>query len=291
MQPDKINFKNISVQAGIISKIINLDVEANDCFRELDDLIGSDQGVASLVLRVVNSPLYSRGNQVATIPLAISLLGYSVVRSLALLAFGRSLFSQTRNALFRLHIWQHSLLTAIASQAICRILGAAKLDDEAFIAGLMHDTGKVLMFTHKPELYERVFQHAQTNHCTSLQAEQEFFGFDHCQVGLEAVREWKLPQRFNGYMGSELAISRAGTQHVGPGDAEPRVDTLLLSLMAANYLVKAAGIGAEAISDYDTKNAALLALGLSQTVREQLLEQRFIESLMENETYKLCASI
>jgi putative nucleotidyltransferase with HDIG domain len=200
MVPTKINFKNIPVQAGIISNIIKLEVDSNSCFQELDDLISSDQGVASLVLRVVNSPFYSRGNKVATIPYAISLLGYNVVRSLALLAFSRSLFSQTRNEQFRLHIWQHSLLTAIASQSICQELGNAKLNDEAFIAGLMHDTGKVLMFTHNPSLYKDVFSFVFENNCSSAHAEQKFFGFDHCRAGLEAVTEWKLPERFNDYM-------------------------------------------------------------------------------------------
>ena len=168
MSQTKINFKQIPVQAGIISNIIKLDVESHTCFFELDNLISSDQGVASLVLRVVNSPFYSRGNKVATIPLAVSLLGFSVVRSLALLAFSRSLFSQTKNALFRLHIWQHSLLTAIASQTICHELGYAKLHDEAFIAGLMHDTGKVLMFSHDPALYQNVFKYSIENNCSSI---------------------------------------------------------------------------------------------------------------------------
>lgn len=281
MIPEKINFKNIPVQAGIISKIINLDIDANNCFRELDDLISSDQGVASLVLRVVNSPLYSRGNKVATIPLAISLLGYSVVRSLALLAFSRSLFSQTRNTFFRLHIWQHSLLTAIASQEICQALGSARLNDEAFIAGLMHDTGKVLMFTHKPDWYEKVLNLVLAGDCTSQQAEQQLYGFDHCQIGLEAVKEWKLPERFNDYMGAELTLPCA----------KPQTDTVLLSLMAANYLVKSAGIGARAVSDSAARNTALLSLGLSVELCEQLLQDQFMANLMENETYKLCASI
>lgn len=281
MNPEKINFKNIPVQAGIISKIISLDIDANNCFQELDDLISSDQGVASLVLRVVNSPFYSRGNKVATIPLAISLLGYSVVRSLALLAFGRSLFSQTRNKHFRLHIWQHSLLTAIASQEICQALGSPKLNDEAFIAGLMHDVGKVLMFTHNPDLYEKVFSLTLAGAGTSLQAEQQLFGFDHCQVGLEAVKEWKLPERFNVYMGRELSIPSAKAQ----------ADMVLMSLMAANYLVKAAGTGAQEVNDFDTKNAALLSLGMGDELCEQLLSEQFIDNLLENETYKLCASI
>jgi HD-like signal output (HDOD) protein len=281
MASTKINFKNIPVQAGIISKIISLDVESNNCFQELDELISSDQGVASLLLRVVNSPFYSRGNKVATIPYAISLLGYSVVRSLALMAFSRSLFSQTRNSLFRLHIWQHSLLTAIASQSICQKLGQTNLKDDAFVAGLMHDTGKVLMFTHDPDLYAKVFALSFASNCTSLQAEQQFFGFDHCDAGLEAVIEWKLPARFNDYMGTPLQIQ---------GEA-PQVDAVLLSLAAANFLVKSAGIGANLQDDYETRHAALRSLGLNEAICEELLQDEYFDDLKESDTYKLCASI
>jgi putative nucleotidyltransferase with HDIG domain len=281
MDQKKINFKNIPVQAGIIANIIKLEIDSNNCFQELEDLISSDQGVASLVLRVVNSPFYSRGNKVATIPFAISLLGYTVVRSLALLAFSRSLFSHTKNALFRAHIWQHSLLTAIASQGICHELGDAKLNDEAFIAGLMHDTGKVLMFTHDPGLYESVLKFSFESNYSSVLAEHKYFGFDHCEVGLEAVKEWKLPDRFNDYMGVELSTLRS----------DQRDDVVLLSLLAANYLVKSAGVGANAVTDNETRKATLIGFGLDETLCDHLLQSEFIEGLMENETYKLCANI
>lgn len=281
MEPTKINFKNIPVQAGIISNIIKLEVDSNNCFQELDDLISSDQGVASLVLRVVNSPFYSRGNKVTTIPFAISLLGYNVVRSLALLAFSRSLFSQTRNEMFRLHIWQHSLLTAIASQSICQEFGKANLNDEAFIAGLMHDTGKVLMFNHNPAMYQDVFKFSFTNNCTSVEAEHHYFGFDHCQVGTEAVREWKLPERFKDYMGTDLSTP----------PVQPHADQVLTCLLVANYLVKAAGMGGSEIDDYEIKKSALITFGLHDVLHENLLHEQFIPGLMEHETYKLCASI
>ena len=281
MDTTTINFKNIPVQAGIISKIISLQIDSNNCFQELDELISSDQGVASLVLRVVNSPFYSRGNKVTTIPFAISLLGYSVVRSLALLAFSRSLFSNTKNPLFKLHIWQHSLLTALASQTICQALGHDKLIDEAFIAGLMHDTGKVLMFSHSPVNYESVFKLVFETHCTSLQAERKYFGFDHCQVGLEAVTEWKLPERFNEYMGKALILPQP----------EHQLDEVVLCLVAANYLVNSAGIGANMIGELEVRLKALLGLGLSEELCETLLQDQFIEGLMDNDTYKLCASI
>jgi putative nucleotidyltransferase with HDIG domain len=279
--PDKINFKNIPVQAGIISNIINVDILSHHCFQELDDLISADQGVASLVLRVVNSALYSRGNKVGTIPLAISLLGFGVVRSLALLAFSRALFSHTKNAQFRAHIWQHSLLTAIACQSICQKLEASKLGDEAFIAGLMHDIGKVLMFTHDPQAYDSVFKSIFASNCASAAAEREFFGFDHYQVGSEAVKEWKLPPRFNAYMGQDLTQA----------NAELLSDTVMQSLMAANYLVKTAGVGANRLDDNDARKSVLQSLGLSDDLCEELLQSEFFDGLMEHEIYKLCASI
>jgi putative nucleotidyltransferase with HDIG domain len=273
----KIDFKSVPVQAGVISDIINLDIESSDYFQRLDDLIGADQGVASLVLRVVNSPLYSRGNKVGTIPLAISLLGYSVLRSLALLAFSRSLFSEMKHEAFRLHIWQHSLLTAIASQRICQSLGESKNGDEAFIAGLMHDIGKVLMFTQHPDLYQQVFEYMFESGSSAAQAEQRYFGFDHYQVGAEAVKEWRLPDRFNTYMGSELATTEGA-------------DVVLTSLMAANALLKSAGIGSKEIEAPEARRASMLAFGLDDALCDSLLQDEFINGLKESEIYQLCMS-
>jgi HD-like signal output (HDOD) protein len=172
-------------------------------------------------------------------------------------------------------------MTAIASQGICHELGDAKLNDEAFIAGLMHDTGKVLMFTHDPGLYESVLKFSFESNYSSVLAEHKYFGFDHCEVGLEAVKEWKLPDRFNDYMGVELSTLRS----------DQRDDVVLLSLLAANYLVKSAGVGANAVTDNETRKATLIGFGLDETLCDHLLQSEFIEGLMENETYKLCANI
>ena len=274
-----INYKGIPVQADIISGIISLEVDAINCFRELDRLVRSDQGVASLVLMVVNSSLYSRGRMITTIPLAISMLGFNIVRSLAMLAFARSLFSQTKNPLFRQHIWQHSLLTAIASHNVCQELGHEAGKDDAFIAGLMHDTGKVLLFTHVKDRYLPALNLCLQSGCSSTQAEQQFLGTDHLQVGREAVAQWKLPERFIDYMATDLSMPSP------PGYA----DTVRLSLAVANYLIKTMGIGASPIDDCAIKKAGLISLGLSETLAETLVQDAFTDTLFESDIYKLCA--
>lgn len=277
MDYKSINYKGIPVQADIISGIIKLEVDEVHCFRELDRLVRSDQGVASLVLMVVNSALYGRSQKVSTIPLAISLLGFNVVRSLAILAFARSLFAQTNDPLFRQHIWQHSLLTAIASHHICQELGHEAEKDEAFIAGLMHDTGKVLLYTHAKELYLQALAVGLLGG-SSVMAEQRFLGTDHCAVGAEAVVQWRLPKRFIAYMGTDQSIPKP------PG----QTDAVGLSLAAANYLIKALGIGFSLVEDIEVRKAGLRSLGLSETLADKLVQNTFTDAMFESDIYKLC---
>jgi putative nucleotidyltransferase with HDIG domain len=276
-----IDYKNVPVKSDVIAGIMKLDVEDENCFRELDNYICSDLGIATLVLRVVNSAFYSHGAHIANIPKAISVLGFNVVRSLAMLAFSRSLFALTRNELFQRHIWQHSLLTALAGQAICSDLGDANDRDDAFIAGLMHDMGKVLLFNHSQHRYLDALTLVVARGCTSLEAEQRMFGCDHLQVGREAAAQWNLPDRFADFMGADLSEPRPEWQ----GDA------VLTSLAAANYLTRANGIGAQPEPDLSQRKARLLAYGLDPGRCAAWAQDAFMTSLAENETYKLCASL
>lgn len=275
-----INYKNIPVQSEIISGIIGLDVDSISCFRDLDGFVRSDQGVATLLLRVVNSPIYSRGRKIATIPMAISVLGFNVVRSLAMLAFSRSLFSQTQIKTFRIHLWQHSLLTAIAGQSICQAMGHARDKDEAFIAGLMHDVGKVLMFTHDQSRYLTVLQQVLEQGRDPIDVERELFGFDHCAVGREAVAQWKLPEHFVDYMGENLATPPA-----------PLGNPVQRCLAAANCIIEGIGIGARPANDGEMRKAALLTFGLDESLSTHCVEETFIEALINHETYQLCANL
>jgi len=277
-----IDYHNIPVKADVIAGITRLNVESADCFRDLDNYVCSDPGVATLVLRVVNSAFYSRGDKVTNIPRAISLLGFNVVRSLAMLAFSRSLFALTRNSLFQCHIWQHSLLTALAGQTICAELGDPNDRDEAFIAGLMHDMGKVLLFSHNQNRYLEVLAVVLSKGCTSIEAEREIFGGDHLEVGREAVAQWKLPARFADFMGTDLSR---------PDPAAWAGDPVRISLAAANYLTRSNGIGARPEADIETRRTGLVAFGLDPGRSAEWAQNEFMASFMEHETYRLCANL
>lgn len=275
-----IDYANIPVKSDVIAGIMRLDVESETCFRELDNYVCSDLGVATLVLRVVNSAFYSHGSHIANIPKAISVLGFNVVRSLAMLAFSRSLFGMTRNPMFQRHVWQHSLLTALAGQVICTALGDAADRDEAFIAGLMHDMGKVLLFNHSQRRYLDVLSLVLNRGLSSIEAEQRSFGCTHLEVGREAVARWKLPDRFVAFMGADLSAPPAA----------PLDDPVLVSLAAGNYLARSNGIGAQPQPDIEARKAVLASYGVDTGRAAEWSQDAFMASLAETEMYRLCAS-
>lgn len=275
-----IDYKTIkSTQPEIISRIIEIDEESPNCFREIDHLLRADQAVASFILRVANSPIYNRSQPIRTIPIAISLLGINIIRSLVILAFSRSVFSKSKNALVRTHVWHHSLLTAIASYNICSEIGEPVDCEEAFVAGLVHDIGKVLLFTHVRKDYMDALTYALETDCSSREAEQKFLGTDHYQIGEQAAREWKLPAQFQLYVGADL-------DQLIPGQTENKI---LLWLAIANNLIKGAGIGANPC-DPEVRKEKLMAYGLSEEYVDHLLDEAFFQKLINDEIYQFCAN-
>lgn len=274
MKHSVIDYKKISAHPDIISKIINIDAASSGCYSEIENLLKSDQSAASLVLRVANSPIYNRGKYIKTLPVAISILGVNVIRALSLLALSRSVFKKSRDQVIQLHIWQHSLLTALASQAICHKLGRNEEAEEAFIAGLLHDIGKVVLFTNFRNDYLKVLDYILKRNYLSHEAEQEILGIDHYQVGKQAIKEWKLPDYFANYTGVNL-------------DQIYTTDIVLRSLSAANFVIKSAGIGRNAM-EFDTRKCKLIEFGFSEELQEYLLDEKFLQELKDSELYVQC---
>lgn len=280
MTPSAIDYGNLPVQADIVSGIVELDPDSTTCFRELDRFVRSDQGVAMLVLRVANSAFYNRGRPIASVPVAINVLGFNVVRSLALLAFSRALFTRARDPIFRLHLWDHSLLASLAGRDICTTLGAERQRDEAFVAGLLHDIGAVLMFALDPTRYRAALDLILAQGVACAAAERQCFGFDRFAVGREAVTRWKLPGRFIDFMG------------VDPADrGETADDPVRRSLSIANCLAETAGIGAAPARDEAARASVVTACAGDATgLCSGWLVPDYLEQFKENDVFKLCAA-
>lgn len=155
---------------------------------QLEELIGSDSVLAGEVLQAANSPSYGQGGKRDTIRQCIVFLGMpECCRILAAAAF-RPLF---RSPLTR-PLWHHSLEVARLCQELAALC-EKESPDKAFLAGLLHDVGRLAMWRLPPAL-SRQFEELLREDCEAMFAEVILCGFDHMASGDDVMCYWRAPE-------------------------------------------------------------------------------------------------
>ncbi len=209
--------------------------DPNASASNLKDMIMTDQSFAAKILKLVNSPYYGFSGKITTITHAIVVLGFSTVRNLALsLGVGKGITAvKGPSALDLDAFWSHSVATACAASVIGRRKSlSAKVLEEVFIGGLLHDLGKLFLSRYFNEEYTEVLRSASAESSSALDAEVAIFGVGHTSVGKQLADKWNLP----------AATVAMIAYHHDPDQA----NDLMISaniVHAADYLARKLGIG------------------------------------------------
>lgn len=157
--------------------------------------VSQDPSFTVRLLRVANSPLYGFSTTVDTVSKAVSIIGTSQVRNLALATSVASTFEGLPNDLVSMeNFWHHSVYCALAARILAQ--QARRCDPEAvFTAGLLHDIGELVIFNRLSAKAKEVLLLVLDNvdELPVYEAEWQIMGFDHAQVGAELARQWHLP--------------------------------------------------------------------------------------------------
>lgn len=158
--------------------------------KDLHQTISSDQALAARVLKVANSPLYGCSRAINRLSDAVVIMGFDSLRSLVMSSVMQDLFKSF--GLTEKLLWEHSFGCAAVSKYVAKSIRYPKVE-EAFLAGLLHDIGKVVLNLKIPDKTREVIQEVYNNPGLGfLQAEQEKFGFDHAQVGKLIAKKWNF---------------------------------------------------------------------------------------------------
>ena len=223
---------------------------------ELSQQIGSDAVVASHLLRLANSSFYGMSGRIGTVADALAVLGLNMVRRIVTSAvLQRPLMAYLHDTPGVREFWRHQLLCA----ALARQLQARRREggeEIAYMAGLLHDVGRLVMLVRLRLEYEELLQRpaAEDEPITAL--ERERFGFDHAQVGAALLQRWSVPGR----------IVRAVQQHVDPAAPD---DSVSASVWHANRL--AHRLAVEPVDGPD--QPWMLEAGLTAAVRQRMIEE------------------
>lgn len=215
----------------IAAKLLDTLSESTSSAVDVARIIASDQATSTRLLRLANSAHFSLDRRISTIREAIVLIGYEGVRRIAL---GLAVLDQfgkgsAASGLDFTRLWLHAIGVGCAARELAPRLG--KDGEEAFICGLLHDVGKVVMASTAPESYSRAVEGAAEGR-TILEAETEVFGFSHCEVAELVLSDWHFPDQ----------VMHAASMHHSPAEDTPSMAAVVL-VHAGDCLVRRCGLG------------------------------------------------
>ncbi len=229
--------------------------------KDLQDIIAQDQALAARVLKIANSAFYGFSRSVTSLSGAIGAVGFNTIKSMVVSSVVRDLFKSF--GLTEQLLWEHSLGCAFAARRIAREIRFGKFE-EAFLAGLLHDIGKVILYMKLPQQMSDIIQTVYNNPGASFyENERATFGFDHAQLGQLVARKWNFAEE----------IEEAIGFHHFPESARnsPQLSTII---NLANFVCLRLQFGITKNPELDVaglKSAA--ALKLSASTIEQLLHE------------------
>jgi putative nucleotidyltransferase with HDIG domain len=200
----------------------------NASLDRIGDLVSMDPGMSAKILQLVNSAFFGFSRKVASPTEAIGVLGVSIVRSLALCIHAFSCFHHgTHGELSFEQIWSHCLLVGVFARRIASTAGTGiGVSDEAFVAGLLHDVGKLMLISNMPQEYKQVQELVRETNMPLIDAEGQVFEATHADVGAYLLGLWGLP----------VSVVEAVALHHSPNRSVNHVFSPLTAVHAANVL-------------------------------------------------------
>ena len=181
------NVKDIQAMPSVIVKVLNVMKKPTVSMKELGDIVMYDQSLTIKILALVNSAYYGFSQQISSISIALSLLGMVKVKNIIVAVAMKPMMSNAGDK----ELWKHSIRVAAGCEYLAKLTKVMDAD-EAFIAGFIHDIGKMVLHATNPKLYARVIN-AVTDGADILEAEKHYFESDHVKTGSLLAKRWQLP--------------------------------------------------------------------------------------------------
>ncbi|MEM8865233.1 MAG: HDOD domain-containing protein [Planctomycetota bacterium] len=222
---------NIASFPAIARRVIEV-AGKDDCdASDLLEVVEQDPVLALKILHTVNSSYYGLPNDVADLRTAITLLGVKQVRNMAMTVIVGRHYSKPSvvGNIDPLQMWDHSVCVAAAARLISEKTKATD-PDEAYLAGLIHDAGLLVIDQKLEDQMPRVLAHFKANK-SWMEAEQAVLAFDHAQLGAYIAWRSGFPHR----------LVAAVDYHHSPTEASGDVAPLAAVVAVSNYLVSRLG--------------------------------------------------
>jgi putative nucleotidyltransferase with HDIG domain len=195
----------------------------------LTTVISTDQALTAQILKSANSAYFGLRRDVTNVRQACTLLGFARIRSMAMTFVADGVF--TAAGRLGKQLWEHGVGAAVFARVLAEEVDRAEVED-AFIGGLLHDVGKILLLKADPDEFNFSMLESADDAAMRLESEREGFGVDHAQLGAYLGEKWGFPEK----------LVHAIARHHEPGP--PRIQSKYEAVVAlANLACHRFGVG------------------------------------------------
>jgi putative nucleotidyltransferase with HDIG domain len=220
-----------SVARKVMEMVERDDVSGN----QLAEAISKDQALSAHLLKAANSALFGLPREITTVLMAVNVLGFKNTRDMTIMAATRGVYK--RFGITEKMLWTHSISAAIGAKTIASRY-APFVRDDAFICGLLHDVGKVILNNECPDLFSQVMMRTYNEGETSVRAESAVFGYTHTEVGGAITAKWNYPKVI-----STIILQHHRDEETRPPMEDPASLKVLACVDLANTVCKVLGAG------------------------------------------------
>ena len=257
---------DLKVLPFVARKLLETISDENVSVADLNDIIEKDQSITARVLKISNSALYGLRQEVSSLQQAIMVLGFKTIRSIVLSVSTKSLYKKF--GMTEQMLWDHSIGAAISAKLLSAGLGR-DVGDIAFIGGLMHDLGRVVMNNEAPEAFSEVMMKMYNDDVGSITAEEDIFGYNHSEIGSGVIAKWGLLPALVEII-EKHHLDKCSLQDIG----DPLIANGVSCVHLADNVCKMLGIGFrepdEAVLLHELPSAVFL--GMKKEGLEKLVE-------------------
>jgi len=256
-----------------VGKVMEICSRTDASPNELNRVISLDPVLTGRVLKLINSAYYSLPNRIASLTMAIVMLGLNTVKNLALSTAVLDLFGGKgpTQILPADDFWMHSICTGVTAKLLAGLKNVSGVElEEYFVAGLLHDIGKLPLSYRFPQEYAETLKTAEKEQISLDQAEGRMLGMDHCMVGNMIATKWQ----------SGNAMSESLRFHHNPDQANEENRLLVFIVALANISANTYGEGSSGDMHPETSKMESLLdeleisgqglSGLRETVLEEI---------------------
>jgi len=229
----KKNIDGLPPLSPVIQKVMEITHNPKSSAQDLADVITSDPILSAKVLKMVNSAYFGGRQDFSNLKQTIVILGTNAIKNIALSSAVLSALRGSKIApISDEEFWRYSFGVGIASKSIASLAGVSKQQlEEFFVAGLIHDIGKILLVHAFPNDYKKILDMSKTSKFSITQIEKKILGVSHEEIGEGIGKKWGFDK---GY------LNAIGHHHIPVTEGEFSKYSMIVGV--ASYMVSTMNI-------------------------------------------------